>query len=89
MNDGTTKPLPPGTSSISSIASLTPQQLVRMYGAGNGIFFGESVFWKRHNGILLGKHKWEAEGETDASRASSFAATGQRRDPEATTHRGG
>lgn len=64
MSDGSPKPLPPGMP-LSGFANMTPSQLVRCFGPPNGIFFGEHAFWKRHNGILLGKHKWEAEGDMD------------------------
>lgn len=64
MSDGTPKPLPP-TISIDRIANMSPSQLVKFLGPDNGIFFGENAFWKRHSGILLGKHKWEAEGDME------------------------
>ena len=65
MSDGSPKPLPPGMPSVDRFASMTPSQLVQYYGPVNGIFFGEHAFWKRHSGILLGKHKWEAEGDME------------------------
>lgn len=65
MSDGSPKPLPPGMTSVDRFANMTPSQLVQYYGPDNGIFFGEHAFWKRHNGILLGKHKWEAEGDME------------------------
>ncbi|KAL7545286.1 hypothetical protein ACHAWF_008640 [Thalassiosira exigua] len=70
MTDGTPKRLPPGVTSINDIAHLAPTQLVQSYGEHGGGFFGESVFWMRHNGILLGKHKWEADGHLDTDTAT-------------------
>ena len=65
MNDGSPKALPPGVSNIESILHMTPEQLRDLCGGNKnaGSFFGELVFWQRHNGILLGKHKWETVGE--------------------------
>lgn len=74
MNDGTPKPLPPGVSSVNTIVTMTPNQLVQKFGEGQGIFYGESAFWKRYHGILLGKHKWEGSGklETDTTTVSEL-----------------
>jgi hypothetical protein len=66
MSDGSPKPLPPGMTSVDRFANMTPSQLVQYYGPDNGTFWGELAFWKRYNGILLGKHKWEAEGDMDS-----------------------
>jgi len=60
MNDGTLKPNPPG-----DVAGKTPAELVRMYGENGAGFFGEGAWWKQYNGILLGKHKWEAKGDLE------------------------
>jgi len=65
MSDGSPKPLPPGMTSVDRFANMTPSQLMQFYGPNSGGFFGEHAFWKRHNGIFLGKHKWEAEGDME------------------------
>lgn len=70
MSDGTPKRLPPGVASIDAIADMTPSQLIRKYGKSSGITHGECVFWKRHRGTLLGKHKWEATGTMEDDRAT-------------------
>jgi len=64
MSRGVDKPRAPN---FSSLVDRTPADLIGILGShdGGANFLGEEIYWVRNRGVLLGKHKWEAEGGYD------------------------